>query len=151
LKQELKVIHNRAEFNQYRHSSTAAAVAAGKSDFQMMSRELPSNCLERYSTRRVVFAHPFTLGRAPEVYAEGAYDVETREQAIDAGAHTAHVRTSTTLIIPTATGICCREVAGSDLDEALSRDAGEGEASTEVSENPDRGKSDENLAVKVLP
>jgi hypothetical protein len=85
--------------------------------------ELPNDGLERYSTRRVVFARPFTLGKAPEVYPAGAYQIETKEQELEAGGHTAHVRTSTLLIIPTPTGTCCREVRASDLDQALLDDA----------------------------
>jgi hypothetical protein len=99
--------------------------------------ELPNDGLDRYTTRRVVFARPFTLGKAPEVYPAGAYDVETKEQAVEAAGHTAHVRTSTVLIIPTARGTCCREVRGSDLDEALSQDV-EQLKPGEPSENPDR-------------
>jgi hypothetical protein len=102
---------------------------------------LPQDGLERYSTRRVVFARPFTLGKAPEVYAAGAYDVETKEQAVEGAGHVAHVRTSTILIIRTPTGTCSREVRGSELDHALSRDA-EFSPQRDPSENPDRGAAD---------
>lgn len=97
--------------------------------------ELPNSGLQRYTTRRVVFARPFTLGQAPEVYPAGVYDVETKEQPLDAGGHTVHVRTSTVLIIPMAAGTYCREVCASDLDEAVLRDA----EHTASSENSDRG------------
>lgn len=100
--------------------------------------ELPNDGLERYSTRHVFFARPFTIGKATEVYPAGAYHIETKELAVEAGGHTAHVRTSTVLIIPTSTGTCSREVQGSDLDEALSRDA-EQRSLREPSENPDLG------------
>jgi hypothetical protein len=86
----------------------------------------PDEALERYSTRQVVFAHPFTLGSSPEAYPAGAYEVETKVQPIEFGAHTALVRTSTVLIIPTPTGTCSRVVSGSELECALMHDAGPG-------------------------
>jgi hypothetical protein len=108
--------------------------------------ELPNEGLGRYTTRRVVFARPFTLGKAPEVYPAGVYEVETKEQPLEAGGHTAHVRTSTVLIIPTASGTYCREVRGSELDEAVLRDADA--RPDEPSENPDRGDAEGD---RVLP
>lgn len=111
--------------------------------------ELPNDGLERYTSRRVVFARPFTLGKAPEVYPAGAYTVETREQALEAGGHTAHVRTSTVLVVPTAAGTCCRQVRGSELDRALLEDA-ERRATGEPSENPDRGDA-EGTKPEALP
>ena len=92
---------------------------------------------ERYTTRRVVFVSPFTLGKDQEVYPAGAYDVETREDLVESGGHTAHVRTGTMLIISTATGTRSRPVEGGELDAALARD-GEGDPS----ENPDRDRAD---------
>ena len=112
----------------------------------MRPRDLPSNGVDRYTTTRVVFAHPFTLGKAPEVYPAGIYDVETKEQPLDAGGHTAHVRTSTVLIIPTSWGTRCREVLGNDLDEAVLRDA-EHCGPRQPSENPDRGGAKDDGAI----
>lgn len=108
----------------------------------MRSRELPSDGLERYTTRRVVFTRPFHLGKAPEVYPAGVYEVETKEQPLNAAGHTAHVRTSTVLTIPTGSGTCFREVRGSELDEALLRDA-ESAGPRDPSEDPDRGSSED--------
>ena len=90
---------------------------------------------ERYTTRRIVFVSPFTLGKDQEVYPAGAYDVETREELIERGGYTAHVRTGTMLIVSTASGTRSRPVDGSELEDALARDA-----ETEPSENPDRGR-----------
>jgi hypothetical protein len=87
-----------------------------------------------------VFVSTFTLGNAPEVYPPGSYDVETKEEAVERGGYTAHVRTATMLIIPTASGFTSRQVTGIDLDEALARDA-QHEAQRNPSENPDRGKT----------
>lgn len=103
--------------------------------------QIPNNGLERYTTRRVVFTQPFTLGKAAELYPAGVYDVETKEQPLDAGGHTAHVRTPTVLTIPTGSGTYCREVRGSDLDAALLREA-ERAGPREASENPDRGNAE---------
>lgn len=112
----------------------------------MSPRELPDNGLERYTTRRVVFARPFTLGKAPEVYPAGAYEVETKEQALEAGGHTAHVRTSTVLVIATHSGTLSREVRGSELDAAVLRDAQDGRPG-DPSENPDRGEAEDQATL----
>ena len=104
----------------------------------MSPGELPNSGLERYTTRRVVFTRPFTLGKAPEIYPAGVYEVETREESLEAGGYTAQVRTSTVLTIPTASGTCYREISGRGLDEAVLRDA-ELTGAREPSENPDRG------------
>jgi hypothetical protein len=86
-----------------------------------------------------VFVSPFTLGKDPEVYPAGAYDVETKAELVERGGYTAHVRTGTMLIISTATGTRSRPVKGSELEEALARDA-----ETEPSENPDRARAAES-------
>jgi hypothetical protein len=103
--------------------------------------ELPSNGLERYTEERFVFHRPFTLGREPEVYPAGVYQVETKKLPAEAGGHTAWVRASNVLVIPTPTGSYCREVRGSELDQAMLRDT-EQRGTTELSENPDRGSAD---------
>jgi len=97
----------------------------------------PDDGPQRYTTRRVVFARPFALGSSTEVYPAGPYDVEIKDQAFDTNGHTGHVRTSTVLIIPTQTGICCREVRGSELDHALMKDVDQAPKS-DPGENPDR-------------
>lgn len=102
----------------------------------MRSSQPPLDGPERYTTRRVVFVSPFTLGKDPEVYAAGAYDVETKEELVERGGHTAHVRIGTMLIIPTATGTRSRPVEGRDLEVALARDA-----QIEPTESPDRGRA----------
>lgn len=81
---------------------------------------------ERIGTRRVVFVRPFTLGSDPEVFPAGVYDVETTERTLDVSGLTAHLRTSTVLIVPTRTGFRWRDVLASDLDAALIRDASPG-------------------------
>lgn len=70
----------------------------------MRSWQRPVGGPERYCIRRVAFVSPFTLGKAPEVCPAGTYEVETKEEAVERGGYTAHVRTATTLIIPTAAG-----------------------------------------------
>ena len=59
---------------------------------------------------------------------------------LEASGHTAHLRTATMLLIPTPAGTCSRQVLGSDLDQALLRDADR--ALQAPSENPDRGEAD---------
>lgn len=84
---------------------------------------------------------PFTLGKAPDVYPPGIYEVETRQEAVESGTSTAYVRTGTMLIIPTRAGFSFLPVKGSDLDGALLRDA-EHSGQSAPNENPDRGKSE---------
>jgi hypothetical protein len=83
----------------------------------------PDSGDQRTSSRTIIFERPFQIGREPEVYAAGSYQVETREQALSAGAYTGHLRISTVLIIPTRGGSISREVNGNELDRALVRDA----------------------------
>ena len=105
----------------------------------MRSSGPPDNGSERYTNERILFTQPFTLGRSPEVYPAGMYQVETKKVAAEAGGLTAWVRSSTVLIVPTSTGSYCREVRGSELDEAILRDTDHGLA-LEPCENPDRSE-----------
>lgn len=77
---------------------------------------------ERCSTQRIVFTRPFSLGDSAEVYPAGTYEVDSTDWNFEGHLHTAHVRRSTVLIIPTASGTCHREILLEDLDEALRRD-----------------------------
>jgi len=107
-------------------------------------RPLPQHSgSERVSKRTVSFSHPFTLGRSDDVLPAGDYEVETIEHRMDAGTGSVvHVRTSTELIIRTATGFKCREVAATQLEDALARDVAL--RLEDPSENPDREKADDN-------
>ena len=88
----------------------------------MRSEEQLNDGIERITAQMIDFARPFTLGQSTEVYPAGPYEVEIIEHRVDAGGHTAHVRKSTTLIIRTATGMRCREILASELDQALLQD-----------------------------
>lgn len=77
---------------------------------------------ELYTTKRVNFSRPFTLGSAPEVYPAGAYQVETMQQVLEVNGHGALRRMSTVLIIPTLTGSISRQVSGAELDHAIAQD-----------------------------
>jgi len=100
-----------------------------------------SSGTSRYRIDRVVFSKPFSLGDATEVYPAGTYQVETAEEAFEGHEHTAHVRTSTVLIISTRSGTIHRKVDGTDLEKALAQDA-ERQEQRSFSENPDRGGAD---------
>lgn len=100
----------------------------------------PKGEVERHTNERIIFRKPFTLGRSPEVYSAGVYQVETMRVPAEGAWHTAWVRSSTVLVIPTATGSYCHEVRWCDLDEAILRDEDAGRPS-EPNENPDRGTS----------
>lgn len=104
----------------------------------MRPGELLSDGEELVTTEKVVFLRPFFIGQSPDKYPAGTYSVETRLQSVEAVGHTAMVRMGTVLVVPTATGIICREVRGSDLDEAIRWDADQ-ERIAGLSENPDRG------------
>jgi hypothetical protein len=78
---------------------------------------------ELYTTKRVTFCRPFTLGSAPEVYPAGAYQVETMQQVLEANGHGALRRMSTVLVVPTPTGSFSRQVSGAELDQAIAEDA----------------------------
>lgn len=73
----------------------------------------------RYTTRTVTFSRDFTLGASAELYPAGTYQVETADEAVEVGGHTAYVRRATVLIIPTPTGTVHRQISASDLEEAL--------------------------------
>ena len=101
-----------------------------------------SGC-ERVSKGTLSFSNPFTLGRSDDVLPAGDYEVETIEHRMDAGAGSVvHVRTSAALIVRTATGFKCREVAAGQLEDPLARDAAL--RLEDPSENPGREKADDN-------
>jgi hypothetical protein len=97
----------------------------------------------QYSTRLVVFHRPFSLGESPEVYPAGDYEIEIGEDVFGTEGHSARLRLSTTLIVPTQSGTTLRQISSADLDEALRKDAIAGEESHNPSENPDRGEADD--------
>jgi hypothetical protein len=67
---------------------------------------------EHYTTRRLTFSRPFTLGTSPEVYPAGTYEVETKQAACDASGRSVLRRISTVLVVPTPTGTLHRQVSG---------------------------------------
>ena len=77
----------------------------------------------RSSRKQVVFAHPFSLGRAPEVYPAGVYPIETSEAAHEGLQSVAYVRISTVMVIQTRTGTCDRRIEAAEFEEALKLDA----------------------------
>jgi hypothetical protein len=77
----------------------------------------------RYSDRQVVFHHEFTLGASKEVYPPGRFVLETAEDSYAVGGHTAHVRNSTMLIVPTASGTRAIPINVRELEAALKEDA----------------------------
>jgi hypothetical protein len=92
----------------------------------------------------VIFEHPFTLGAAEELYPPGRYTIETAEESVERGGHTAHFRTATALIVPTASGTRTVQVRGNELQVALETDA-ERQLRNAPSENPGSGSA-ENAA-----
>ena len=94
--------------------------------------------MPRYTDRHVTFLHPFTLGTSIEVHAAGSYAVEIGEESYQGMEHTARVRTSTVLIIPTRSGTRHLNVSESDLDAALKTDA-DHRSEGAPDDSPDRG------------
>jgi hypothetical protein len=97
----------------------------------------------QYSTRHVVFHGPFSLGDSPEVYPAGGYEIEIGEDVFGTEGHSARLRISTALIVPTPSGTTVRPISPADLDEALRKDVLAREENRNPSENPDRGQADD--------
>ena len=95
----------------------------------------------RYSDHVLVFQGSFTLGANPEVYPAGTYTVETAREDHELAGHTARVRTSTTLIVPTEKGTRAVEVKAHDLEAAFAADWQRRQLNGS-SETPDRGRAD---------
>jgi hypothetical protein len=93
----------------------------------------------RYTDREVVFHGQFTLGASPEIYPAGRYVIETGDRTYEGTTHTAHVRDSTVLIIPTSSGMRTVQVSEADVLAALATDAERHRGSP--NENPDRGQA----------
>ena len=77
----------------------------------------------RYSDEQVVFHHEFTLGTSEDVYPPGRYIVETGEDSYAASGHSAHLRKSTLLIVPTESGTRAMPINVRELEAALKEDA----------------------------
>ena len=92
-----------------------------------------------YVARTVRFASPFSLGSAGELFPAGDYEVETADELVERCGHTARIRTSTVLIVPTRAGTRHCEISAAELEQALLRDSAAGAL---PSENPDRGGAD---------
>lgn len=91
-----------------------------------------------YATRTVRFASPFSLGSAAELFPAGDYQVETADELVERCGHTARIRLSTVLIVPTRAGTRHCEISAAELEQALLRDSAAG-ALAPPNENPDRG------------
>lgn len=94
----------------------------------------------RYTDRDVVFHDQFTLGNSPKIYPAGRYVIETGDCTYEGNGHTAHVHTSTVLVIATPAGTRNIPVSESDLDAALAADAEQHRRLP--NENPDRGRAE---------
>lgn len=91
----------------------------------------------QYSDHPVIFHHEFTLGESREAFRPGSYIVETAEEIHEAAGHSAHVRKSCVLIVPTASGTRSVHVSSHELDAALEADAAMQQLGAR-NENPDR-------------
>jgi hypothetical protein len=95
----------------------------------------------QYSDHKVEFHHEFTLGGAAEVYPPGRYAVESAEEIHEQNGHSARVRTSTVLIVPTPSGTRAVQVNARELEAALETDVQRQQLGA-PSENPDSGSAD---------
>jgi hypothetical protein len=77
----------------------------------------------RYSDGLIEFRHEFTLGASGDVYPPGPYAIEIAEDSYTAAGHTAHVRKSTWLIVPTVSGTRAIPIDVRELEAALKKDA----------------------------
>jgi hypothetical protein len=80
----------------------------------------------------VEFHHEFTLGGSGDVYPPGRYVIESAEDSYTVSGHTAHVRKSTLLIVPTPSGTRAIPIDARELDAALKEDAERVQRHTEV-------------------
>ena len=120
------------------HSSTGSTLVGRDSGSRGGTGEARAT---RYSDHVLVFQDSFTLGGNPEVYPAGTYTVETAKEDHELAGHTARVRTSTTLIVPTEKGTRAVEVKAHDLEAAFAADWQRHQLNS-PSETPDRGRAD---------
>jgi len=93
----------------------------------------------QYTDRTVIFHDQFTLGASAQIFPAGRYVIEIGDCSYEGNGHTAHVRSSTVLVITTPTGTRNLRVNESDLDCALAADV---ERHNQLpNENPDRGQA----------
>lgn len=98
---------------------------------------------ERRAESEAVFHFPFQLGSSDDVYPAGRYALELTDEAHVGASHTAYVRTSTVLIVPTNAGTRHVQIDPRDLDLALKMDA-ERQLEGGQSENPDSGLAEDS-------
>src|SRR6476660_2800825 len=101
--------------------SNAASFIASRNGTSHLQRDDSEGT--RYSDQQVVFRQDFSLGLSGEVFPAGRYIVETAEDSYAAGPHAAHVRKSTLLIVPTASGTRAIPINFRELEAALTEDA----------------------------
>lgn len=118
--------------------ANAASFIAGRNGPAPPKRDDGENT--RYSDHHVLFHHEFTLGASGEVYPPGRYVIETAEDSYAASGHTAHVRKSTLLIVPTACGTRAIPIQIRELEAALKEDAKREQAGAQ-GESPGTGRS----------
>ena len=103
------------------HRSNAALFIAGRNG--ALPTQKDDSAGTRYSDQQVVFHHEFRLGAHGELYPAGRYVLETAEESYAAGAHTAHVRKSASLIVSNSSGTRAISIDAEELDAALEKDA----------------------------
>lgn len=78
----------------------------------------------RTTRTTIAFAHPFRFKSIDETFPAGRYEIETDEEAIEAGAQTAYRRTRTLLLVKTPGQVRTVDVKPHELDQALAADKG---------------------------
>jgi len=101
------------------HRSNAASFIAGRKGAPQRDDSEGT----RYSDQQAVFHYEFRVGASGDVYPPGRYVIETAEDSYAAAGHTAHVRKSTLLIVPTASGTRGIPINIRELEDALNEDA----------------------------
>jgi len=97
--------------------------------------------LTRTTASTVRFHHAFRIGRDARELPAGSYAIHTLEEVHQGAFDPVLVATSIDLMVETRGGSTSRVVRPADLRAALARDAW---ALEDMSENPDRGRSDRN-------
>ena len=106
------------------HQSSAASLIGGRNGAPLPQQDDSEGT--RYSDQQVVFEHEFRIGARGDLYPPGRYVIEVAENSYAAGAHTAHVRQSASLIVSSPSGTRAIPINVAELDAALEKDAEHG-------------------------
>jgi hypothetical protein len=86
---------------------------------RVVGREIDLERNMRTTQTKIAFARPFRFLGIDETFGAGTYKVETDEEAIEIGGHTAYRRVRTLLIVETSGRVRTVDVRPHELDRAI--------------------------------